>query len=374
MDGGDNLDPILTINDPRIKRTPYDPSKEKNAPTIFAYFGQLKLFLSSILFFTMLFMRSSKNFTVIYIGAAPGLSIPIIDKLFPGRITQWLLYDPGTFAGDFCKTLCSADPKRFKIYRQYFTEDDARELLNSKTIIPEETVIMFDHRTSDKSRAKMIADWKLSCDTIRSVAPVAAWIKLRFAWPENEHDKITGIRGQIFLEPATGQFSAESRMFCFAEDIQKFMKGQETGYNLQEYEQRMFDYNLNARWQVTGEKTIMGLDHGNDVQIIIHTAKMYLRWRDSREPTIGEVETFVRECENDLGTRSLRDTPLAVRPDLQPQERIKNEEVLQAIHKERLLQDTKRGVSPEKKKCAKCGKQFAPKQAHHKFCGACSKK
>jgi hypothetical protein len=220
----------------------------------------------------------------------------------------------------------------------------------------------------------MIADWKLSCDTIRLVAPAAAWVKLRFPWPENEQDKITGIGGQIFLEPTTGQFSAESRMFCFTDDIQKFLKGQETGYNLQEYEQRMFDYNLNARWQVTGPETISGLDHGNDVQIIIDAATKYLRWRDSREPTIGEIETFVRECEKELGTRSLRDTPLAVCPDLPPLERIKNPAVIAAIHKERLLQDTKRGVSPEKKKCTKCGKQFAPKQAHHKFCGACSKK
>ena len=374
MERDRDLKPILTFDDFRIKRTPYDPSEERHAPTIFAYIGQLKLLFSSILFFIMMFLRSSKNFTVIYIGAAPGLSIPIIDKLFPGRITQWLLYDPGTFAGDFCKTLCSADPKRFKIYRQYFTEDDARELLNSKTIIPEETVIMFDHRTSDKSRAKMIADWKLSCDTIRLVEPTAAWIKLRFPWPESEHDTITGIGGQIFLEPATGQFSAESRLFCFAEDIQKFLKGHETEYNLQDYEQGMFDYNRNVRCQVTGTETIMGLDHGNDVQIIIHTAKMYLRWRNLREPTIEEIETFVRECEKNLGTRSLRDTPLSVRTDLQPQERIKNKEVLQAIHKERLLQDTKRGVSPKKKKCANCEKQFTPKQAHHKFCGACNKK
>ncbi len=366
-----DLEPILTIGDPRINRTPYDSNKERNAPTIFVYLGQFKLLLSSILFFTMLFMRSQKNFTVIYIGAAPGLSIPIVDRLFPGRISQWLLYDPGTFAGDFCKMVCSADPKRFKIFRQYFTAEVAKELI--KTIVPDETVIMFDHRTDDKSRAKMLADWKLSCDTIKLIAPCAAWIKLRFPWPENEQDAANGIGGQIYIEPCTGQFSAESRMFCFSDDIQKFLKGVETVYNLQEYEQRMFDYNLNARWQVTGGKTIMSLDHGNDVQIIIHTVKMYLRWRDARDPTINEIETFVHQCEQDIGTRSLRDTPLVVHPELTPQERIKDADVLKAIQKERLQQDTRRGVS-EKKKCTKCGKSFTPKQVFHKHCSACNKK
>ena len=374
MERDGEVNPILAVDDHRIKRTTYDQNKERHAPTIFAYIGQLKLLLSSIQFFTMLFTSSPKIFNVIYIGAAPGLSIPIIDNLFPGRIAQWLLYDPGTFAGDFCKTLCSADPKRFKIFREYFTEAVAKVLLEQKIILPEETVIMFDHRTSDKTRAKMLADWKLSCDTIMLIRPFAAWIKYRLPWPENDHDAITGIGGQIFIEPCTAQFSAEARMFCFSEDIQRFLKGQTTKYNLKDYEQCMFDYNLHARWQVTGQKTIMGLDYGNDVQIIIDIATKYLGWRNSKEPSLTEVETFVRQCEQDLATRSLCDTPLAVCPDLTPEERIKSPEMLKAIHKERQLQDTKRGKSPEKKKCASCKKPFTPKQSFHKYCGACSKK
>ena len=384
--------PLISINDKRIQRVKYDAQKERTALTIFGYSGQTKLLFSSIQYLTLFFSEQlgpmNTPVTIIYIGAAPGLSIPTLDEYFHDHIEKWLLYDPEKFAGNFCKSLCDLakdQPERFQIISEFFTEQTAQQLIQDG-LNPKKTIIMFDHRTSDKSPTKMLQDFKLTCDTVKSLRPISTWAKLRFPWPDIKKKMTTvyGLGGTIYVQPMTAKCSAECRLISSQDDIEEFCAGKITAYDLRDYEERMFGYNLEARWKtVIKIGTVEGLDYGNDSQLILHISREYLQWKLARAPTVDEVRDFVHECDQNLsessgkGLRSFLKTPLALYPDLLPEVRIKEPKMIQEIRSEQHLQDNKRGKdissnANNTKLCAKCKKSFTPKREFYRFCVRCN--
>jgi hypothetical protein len=379
--------PILTLDDKRIQEFDYDSKTEKSALTLFGYRGQAKLLFSSIQFLTAFFSGMlgpvDPAYTIIYVGAAPGLSILVLDKLFHKYISAWIMYDPEGFAGKFCEELCRMsknNPDRFKIFREYFTNDVARSL--ARSCDPDRTIILFDQRTDDKSSKKMTEDFQLTCETLKIIRPAAAWAKLRFRWPKNDDDVELGIGGTIYVQPWTAQFSAECRLFITRDDIDAYIDGKVTKYNLRQFERRMFGYNLEARWmnQIKTNCIIKGFDQGNDSQLSLYIAKQFLYLQNSQMPTVQEVHNFIIQCDKDLreiGGRHLQsflDTPVGICPGMPPKARIAKKDVKAAILIEKGIARKKktRSHSPTSKTCRKCKAKFTSRNPRHNYCKLCS--
>jgi len=99
------------------KRLQYSRSDHGQVMSIL-HWGQRKLFLSELEFLTIYetSLKKAGGSLVVYIGAAAGIHIVYLCKLFPD--IKWHLYDPSPFD----KKLYSE--KNVKIYNQLFTKDD----------------------------------------------------------------------------------------------------------------------------------------------------------------------------------------------------------------------------------------------------------
>jgi Poly A polymerase regulatory subunit len=392
--------PIILFSDKRIQKLPYSKKAEYSTSTIFGYLGQWKLLLSSISFLTNAVCSLSKQavvssaYTILYVGAAPGLSIPILDRMFGPMIKQWILYDPEGFVGPFCdelRELEKVSPDKFIIRREYFTTETATKL--SKELDPDSLLCMFDQRTDNKDPVKMTADFMLSCNSLEILRPMDAWCKLRFRWPESGEDVEKGIGGTIEIQPWTAQCSAETRLVVKRSDIDEYNAGKITEYNLQHYEQTMFGYNLGIRWQIEIETNclVKGFDRGNDSQLTIYIIGQYLEWSLKKIPNIAEVEELILNCEVSFQKsrgrkkiRSLFSTPVGILPGMSWKVRISKPVMKNAVNEEKTLQTNKKshsksptkkktykGGSAPSKKCSSCKKSFKPRKPKDRFCSTC---
>lgn len=312
---------ILERDDPRIDRIKYNKKIEKTADTIFIYNGQLKLLLMAMQFFNR--VLESGPYTILYVGAAPGLSIPILDRFYRKWIKKWILYDPELFVGNFCKEIEENAENRFDIRRKYFDE------LEAQSIPSENLIVLFDHRTSDKSRDKMTEDFTNSTVWLRTLQPVAACIKFRLPWPNSDKDTIEGIAGTIMIQPCTAQFSAECRLWIFDVNDTRL-------YNLREHEEKMFYYNLEPRWQLISSEQINmpGFDMGQDSQMTLKILNDYVT--KAGDLTLEEV---LQECQDNL-PRVFQNSPIGVLLEFaeEPEKRIKQPIMINAIKREKTKQ------------------------------------
>lgn len=203
-----------------------------------------------------------------YIGSAPGLSIPVLHKIFKKWIHKWILYDPGQFVGTFCKELVELNksgPEFFELHSKYFDDECAKELANLNLI---NIVVLDDHRTDDTSRDKMIQDFHDSGRWIALIGKIlGAWVKFRLPWSESDEDSVEGINGNLVLQPWTAKDSAECRLIVSPDH-------RTTTYNLREHAQKMFQYNMIHRWQTQCAPhniDLPGLDRGQDSHAFLHT-------------------------------------------------------------------------------------------------------
>jgi hypothetical protein len=99
-----------------------DSSRRKNIN--YCHFGQLKLFFSELEFLTICCKNEFYNATVIYVGAAPGTHLILLQQFFPHL--HWILYDPNPF---HIKKNDKVD-----IINEYFTDESITKILNHKFV------------------------------------------------------------------------------------------------------------------------------------------------------------------------------------------------------------------------------------------------
>jgi len=128
-------DLLITSNSPRLVY------RKKTGNKNSVHWGQRKLLLSEILFFTEHWDKSLiPEPTCVYAGAAPGVHIDLLSKMFPSF--NFILYDPAPFA----MNLLGNNPK-IKILtgkNGFFTNDEAKKYADRKDIF-----FISDIRTAD---------------------------------------------------------------------------------------------------------------------------------------------------------------------------------------------------------------------------------
>ena len=205
--------PSMPDNYPRLK---YRQGTVKGG----RHFGQCKLLLSEIEFFT-LFPEAKQ---VLYIGAAPGFHIASLQKLFPQH--KFYLYDPVKFA--------IPAGEKVQIFNTIFTDAEAAKYTD-KTLYPD-LLFISDIRTSTEDKA-VLDNLTSQARWAATIKPVASLLKFRLPFSKGQTKYFNGdVRFQAYAPPE----SAETRMIVTDTVKQKV-------FDHTDYEQKMYFFNTCLR-------------------------------------------------------------------------------------------------------------------------------
>ena len=221
-------DLFLNLDDPDLEyRRRKDEEKSSSS------WGQRKLLLT-LLQFISLFWDPDKvpEPKVVYAGAAPGTNIGIVSSFFPE--IEFHLYDPKPFK------IKPSD--RIHLYRQYFTDDDAKLWAGRSDIY-----FISDIRTADYTKAKdldeneriIMKDMENQKRWYNIIKPVHGHLKFRLPYTGgNRPDKVTYLKGYVFKQVVTPQTSTETRLVP---------TGGEKEWDVKKYQNQMFHHNVVIR-------------------------------------------------------------------------------------------------------------------------------
>jgi len=180
--------------------------------------GQRKLLLNEVIFMTNYGHLSN---TVVYAGAASGIHIPLLSRLFPKH--KFILWDPAKFA------IMPTD--KIEINNDFFTNDVAakykRPLFISDIRSGSDTMSFEDFEAEVIRNNDFQRDWLRIMD-----APMSM---LKFRVPFTVKGDYKYLDGVIYPQPWAPVDSAETRLITDG--------AKETAYNVSTYEDRMFYLN-----------------------------------------------------------------------------------------------------------------------------------
>lgn len=206
-----------------------------------AHWGQRKLLMSEIQFFTR-FWDSSKleNAIVVYAGAAPGIHIPVLSLLFPNLTFH--CYDPRPFR--------ISQVPQIRLHQELFTDDIARQWAGRQDVF-----FLSDIRsmgpgdgTPEEVENAVIQDHILQERWVRIMSPVEALLKFRLPYLTTRNisserivdGKFRYLRGLVFFQAWSGATSSETRLVPSRPYTS-------TDWDIQTYEDRLFYRNSEVR-------------------------------------------------------------------------------------------------------------------------------
>lgn len=215
----ENLLSVLPTNFPRKK---YDEKELEKLTTL--HWGQRKLFLTELEFLCLNGgrFRENEEKIVLYIGAAPGLHLNLLTRLFPQF--RYILYDPAPF---------KIEPSdNVEIHQECFTTEEAEKYINKNVLF------ICDIRTSEynkngKQGEDILADMMLQQEWYIKLNPVAGLLKFRFSYLPGKTEYLDG---DIYLQSFPGKLSTETRLVPFGIDRKR-------AWDHTEYEEQMFYHN-----------------------------------------------------------------------------------------------------------------------------------
>jgi SAM-dependent methyltransferase len=203
------------------------------------HWGQRKLLLTEIEFFTMFLSTNPSIKTkiyAIYAGSSPGTHILYLAKLFPN--IHFELYDPRNFSDKLLK-----NTNMIKTHIQYFTDETAKEWVSTNH--PDKTILLIsDIRTGEpetqtseqvEERVKIDHSWQQNWYHI--IKPEMAMFKFRLPWDD---EKTEYLNGDIYIQPYPPSTSTETRLIVGKNAYTKI-------YDNRKYEEQMFYFNNNVR-------------------------------------------------------------------------------------------------------------------------------
>jgi len=247
---------------------------ERHNPKINVHWGQRKLLMHEIEFFT-LFLGYNETICV-YAGAAPGDHIPILSMMFPNIIFH--LYDPrgyniketdkiklftGYFTDEIAESYYGKDVFFISDIRRFGVDVFQGPILKREGISEEE----FDEFIKSTSRDKRFLDIKTEIDAafeanvwedmimqqewVKLINPEKAILKFKIPFPDyrkTEEDILTlnksYLKGFVLKQIWQGNTSAETRLIPMKNE-----KGiyEENIWNMKEYEEMCFYHNKKIR-------------------------------------------------------------------------------------------------------------------------------
>ena len=249
------------------KKVPYEKSKKiietlKNKPL---HWGQLKLFLSELLFLSMF---NTKAYTILYVGAAEGDHIAKLAEMFFRH--KFILYDPRNFSPSLKKYA------NIEMHNKYFTDDEAKKYKKDGSNI----LFISDIRISEygkykttyseKSEEFVIDDMQYQMDWCKIIKPKKAYLKFRTMYIKEKFDYFDGT---IYLQQYS-PVSTESRLLT--DNYDKLIT-----YDSKEFDEKMAYYNCcmrptqkSVRWTKVMEK--LNLKNTLDMENMLYILEYYL--------------------------------------------------------------------------------------------------
>lgn len=207
--------------------------------------GQRKLMLTEIQFLSLYVKEFTPETRIIYIGAAPGIHIPLLLSLFPK--VKFVLYDPS----DFDKKVHEAKGNRLEIHQELFTDEEAQKYTPANLKKGESIYLLSDVRTRHdiisegkdinieiivKENMEMQARW------VEIIKPEASHLKFRLPFSGLMGPRFPYFKGTVYYQPWAPYKSTETRLVVLKADI-----GVKTEWNVVVYENKMNYINLLKR-------------------------------------------------------------------------------------------------------------------------------
>ena len=188
--------------------------------------GQRKLFIMELLFLKKYGHLSD---TIVYAGAAPGLHIPDLIDRFPTH--KWILYDPENIPFRH---------KNITVKKEFFTTETAR-LYKGKKYLFISDIRSLDPKKGLKTNIKVaneavVRDMEQQKEWVKVGRFIMSSLKFRMPWTDGT---TTNLKGKLYYQPWTGEFSPELRLFTNGRDVKT--------YNHKKIDDQMYYHNYVRR-------------------------------------------------------------------------------------------------------------------------------
>lgn len=250
-----------------------------------------------------------KQVTVLYVGAAPGLSIKLVDDLLKGHcwIKKWILYD----SVNFDKELVG---DRFEIHKRYFTLDDAAEIAaafknsNIKLVFMTDIRVTPDlppkHPNYDREADKLIFEnlkFDNDCICIMNPSYYCAKYRMPYKSVSVKNETFNSLQcvpyKSVWFQPWIGGGSTETRKYGTKSSVKKFLKNPESEkfkVYFTDYEQQLQHFNANQRdmknVRINHNVRVKGICFCFDCACEIYIwEKYFLDFREIKKVTAGKV-------------------------------------------------------------------------------------
>jgi len=234
-------------------------------PKSVVHWGQLKMFLVLLMFFTQVIDINDTVVHVVYPGSARGDNILILADMFP--CIKWYLIDPSPFHKDLY-----THERVIEIKNEFFTDELATYYGS-----------MFTKEFRNGNKVLFISDIRIAAsdnDVKRDNDDDARWhsiIKpdfgyLKFRCPYEGEDKYKFFDGKIYIQPFAPTGSTESRILCETELKERI-------YDIHEYQGKFFYFNRILRPSYYTKAIIKDndyFDHCYDCTYFSYLIKNYL--------------------------------------------------------------------------------------------------
>lgn len=284
---------------PSTRRIPY-----RDRPSICKlslHSGQRKLLLVEAEFLTEFGPRAK---TVVYAGAAPGIHIRLLAKMFPDNVFE--LYDPRPFS----KRL--ENVSNIHIHQDYFTDEVAKSFASKPTLF------MCDIRSGDSEdrdfEDHIVTNMQSQMRWVEMMHPVQSLLKFRLPFTPGTTQYLDG---KIVLQPWAPIMSTECRLITDGKSTRE--------YDHTTHEQQLYRHNIAGRLQTydypaIGKIDSPGLDRCYDCTAEVNILSNWFRSR-LVTPTPALIATKINEISDELG-ESLDNAPHGCWPDLPLPERL----------------------------------------------------
>jgi hypothetical protein len=173
-------------------------------PKTVVHFGQLKMFLITLIFLLETVKEDDSIVNIVYAGSAPGDNISTLCSMFPN--TRWYLIDPRNFNKELYN-----HKQVLEARNEFFTDELAeyykKKLNNKKDKLLFISDIRLDTGTDDDSVMK---DQESQINWHKIISPDYSYFKFRC--PYDKPYKYNYYDGSIFIQPFAPISSTESRI------------------------------------------------------------------------------------------------------------------------------------------------------------------
>jgi len=182
------------------------------------HLGQRKLLMTEVLFLSQYNLQNiekkDKPPIVIYPGAAPGLHIVYLAKLFPN--IEFHLYDMSKY--DINLREDNIRPKNITLYQQLFLDEESQYWAKKGKegidiyLVSDIRALTGSEKTLEQTENVIHIDNILQYKWIEEIRPVSAIIKWRVPFTFGESFRYKYLSGEILLQPWGGIGTSETRL------------------------------------------------------------------------------------------------------------------------------------------------------------------